>query len=255
MIKNAKELRSALGALSSDIDVIVKKTTVSTNSDGKELLRRGASRPTLIVSGEQTGGRGRQGKTFLSPAGGLYMTLVLPVDIPLSDSAAVTSCAAVAVCRALEGFGAECGIKWVNDIYSCGRKLCGILVEAENDYSAMRTKSLVIGIGINFALSPSTGGDVSPISLSELGCTADMAEVCSSVVHGIMEMHRDGFDFSVVREEYIRRSLVLGREITFIENGTPHTGFGESIGEMGELIVHSAGETVVLSSGEISLRL
>lgn len=255
MIKNAKELRLALGALSSDIDVIVKKTTVSTNSDGKELLRRGASGPTLIVSGEQSGGRGRQGKTFISPAGGLYMTLALPVDIPLSDSAAATSCVAVAVCRALEGFGAECGIKWVNDIYAHGRKLCGILVEAENDYSSMRTKSLVIGIGINFAISPSTGGDVSPISLSELGCTADMEDVCAAVVREIMEIRRSGFDFSVIHGEYIRRSLVLGREITFTENGITRTGIGEAIGEKGELIVHSAGETVVLSSGEISLRL
>ncbi len=255
MIKNAAELRAALGSLSADFDVIVKKTTVSTNSDGKELLRQRAVRPTLIVSGEQSGGRGRQGKTFVSPAGGLYMTLVLPINIPLSTQSAATSCAAVAVCRALDGFGADCGIKWVNDIYARGGKLCGILAEAENDYSSMRTTALVIGIGINISLSPTIGGGVRPVSLAELGCTADMAGVCAAVVSEMAKLYRSGFDFSAVREEYISRSLVLGREIIFIENGTPHTGFGEAIGEMGELIVRVGEKKAVLSSGEISVRI
>lgn len=255
MIKRADELKIALGGLDAEIDVIVKETTVSTNSDGKEIIRSGIKRPSLIVSGEQTGGRGRQGKSFVSPPGGLYMTLVLPTDIPLSDAVSSTSCTAVAVCRALECFSIHCGIKWVNDIYSGEKKLCGILVEAENDYTEMKTKALILGIGVNFSGSPSVSGSVKTTSLAEIGCTADMAELCASIVRELMALHRIGFDFSAVREEYIRRSLVLGREVRFTENGITRTGFGESIGEKGELIVRSGGEAVTLSSGEISLRL
>ena len=237
------------------LDIITKDETVSTNSDGKELCRHGISRPALITAGTQTGGRGRQGKTFLSPEGGLYMTLVLPCAAPINDAVMATSCSAVAVSRALGRFGVNCGIKWVNDIYAGGKKLCGILVEAENDYRTMTTNTLVIGIGVNVESSPALDGDVKAVSLKELGCDAEITDVCTAITEEMLVLYSDGFDFSTYMDEYIRRSVVLGQEITFTENGVVRHAHAARIGERGELIVTAGGEEVSLTSGEIHVRV
>lgn len=237
------------------LDITVKSETVSTNTDGKTLCRRGISRPALIVAERQTGGRGRQGKTFLSPGGGLYMTLVLPCAAPINDAVMVTSCAAVAVSHALEKFGVDCGIKWVNDIYAGGKKLCGILVEAENDYEKMETTALVIGIGVNVESAPVFDGDVKAVSLRELGCDAEITDVCAAIAEEMLVLYNDGFDFSTYRDEYVRRSVVLDKDITFTENGTVRRGRAERIGERGELVVSVGGEEITLTSGQISVRI
>ena len=238
-----------------DVDVTVKSETVSTNNDGKAMCKAGISKPALIVADEQTGGRGRQGKSFLSPIGGLYMTLVLPLNAPIEDAVMATSCSAVAVARAIEKFGIHCGIKWVNDLYADGRKVCGILVEAENDYRTMTTRSLVIGIGVNVESAPQLDGEVKAVSLCELGFSADVTELCSAIAEEMLALYNDGFDFSSYRDEYVHRSVVLGREITFAENGTARVGIASDIGESGELIVDCGVETIALTSGEISVRV
>lgn len=248
-----EKLRSELDMF--DVDIIVKKTTVSTNIDGKALAKAGIPRPVLIAADEQTGGRGRQGKTFLSPRGGLYMTLILPLAAPIGDAVTATSCSSVAVSRALGRFGIDCGIKWVNDIYVARRKLCGILVEAENDYRTMTTQALVIGIGVNVETSPALEGEVKAVSLRELGCKAEITDVCSTIAKEMLVMYNDGFDFSSCQDEYKRRSVVLGREITFTENGVTRVGCASDIGEHGELIVDCGSETVALTIGEISVRI
>ena len=246
-------LKKALEKFS--LDVTVKRTTGSTNTDGKALCRAGIRRAALIVADEQTGGRGRCGKSFISPTGGLYMSLVLPLGAPVSDAVMATSCSAVAVCRAMERFGLTCGIKWVNDIYADGRKLCGILVEAVNDYRTMKTESLIVGIGVNIESAPVLCGDVKAVSLRERGCTADATDLCAAIAEEMLALYHDGFDFSSLCEEYVSRSVVLGREITFIENGVTRSGTAIEIGEKGELIVDCGSETEVLSSGEISVRV
>lgn len=249
---DGEKLKKQLGKF--DVAVVVKPTTGSTNTDGKELFRSSLSSAVLIAADEQTGGRGRQGKTFLSPVGGLYMTLVLPLAAPIGDAVMATSCSAVAVSRALERYGVDCGIKWVNDIYAVGKKLCGILVEAENDYRTMTTHALIIGIGVNVESSPSLDGDVKAVSLRELGCSADITDICASIAEEMLVLYNDGFDFSSYRDEYVRRSIVLGREITFTENGVIRSGKALDIGDRGELIVDCGDKTVALTSGEISVR-
>ena len=125
------------------VRVITKELTVSTNNDAKEMINFSPS-DTLITSEKQTGGRGRQGKSFSSPEGGLYMTLLLRCGMPITTAVGATSCSAVAVSRAIKNVcGIDTGIKWVNDIYAGGKKLCGILTEAVNDYSRGISEYLV----------------------------------------------------------------------------------------------------------------
>ena len=131
------------------ITVIRKEETLSTNSDAR-LMCDGRKNAAVIIADRQTGGRGRQGKVFHSPEGGLYMTVLLPCGLPISESIGVTSCTAVCVCRAIDKItGTNCGIKWVNDIYLDDKKLAGILVESVNDYTKMESEYLIIGIGVN----------------------------------------------------------------------------------------------------------
>ena len=238
------------------ITVIRKEETVSTNADAR-LMCDGLKTPAVIIADRQSGGRGRQGKVFHSPEGGLYMTVLLPCGLPISESIGVTSCTAVCVCRAIENItGAQCAIKWVNDIYLDGRKLAGILVESVNDYSTMTSEYLIIGIGVNLVNTPEiTDSSVQAISLREAGFTAERDRLCAEIVREILEIQKNRFRFPLYAEEYRRRSAVLGHEITFTKNGSQFSGIAESITSYGGLAVRCGTETVILDSGEISLRI
>ena len=240
------------------VSVVFKDTTVSTNADARELIGSGMTGPTLIVANRQTGGRGRQGKTFLSPEGGLYMTLAYRSEVPLESVIPMTSAAAVGVCRAIsEVAGAECGIKWVNDIYYDGKKLAGILVESINDYVEMTSDYLIIGIGINMATAPDVEniGGVTSAALADEGYDVEVETLCAKIVGELLAIRNSGYYFPAYIDEYRRRSVVLGREITFTHDGETCIGTAESIGENGELIVRSGDALVTLASGEISVRV
>lgn len=238
------------------VRVITKELTGSTNNDAKEMIDSSPA-DTLITSEKQTGGRGRQGKSFSSPEGGLYMTLLLRCGMPITTAVGATSCSAVAVSRAIKNVcGIDTGIKWVNDIYAGGKKLCGILTEAVNDYSRGISEYLVIGIGINVLSTPVVpSSSVECTCLSELGSAASREELCAGIARELISMRDKSFDFSLYSEEYTARSVVIGREITFTRNGETKHGTALGIDKHGGLIVCSDNETLLLDSGEISVRL
>lgn len=236
------------------IEVLHKSTTESTNNDGKELFRKGIKNPLLIISDEQKGGRGRQGRSFYSPVGGLYMTLVLPCNLPFSSSISVTSCSGIAVTRVLRAHNVNCGIKWVNDIYSNNRKLSGILVEAENDYSENRTIGLIIGIGINALSKPEGKFEVEPVSLSELGFKPDIISLAYEITSEILDMHKNDFDLSLYINEYREYSVLIGKEVTYTLDNIEHTAVVQSINDNGALVVTEGENVSILTSGLISVR-
>lgn len=239
------------------VDFIHKTETGSTNADAHEAVKTGISRPLVILADRQSGGRGRQGKVFHSPEGGLYMTLVLPCGLPISETIGVTSCAAVGVSRAIEAVcGADCGIKWVNDIYLAGKKLCGILVESVNNYEKMVSETLLIGIGVNLVNTPEvTDSTVQAISLAEAGYTCSRDALCAAIIKEILEIREKKYDFSAYIGEYRRRSIVIGQKVSFTKNGITRSGTAVSISETGSLVVDCGGEAVFLDSGEIHLRV
>ena len=123
-------------------------TLESTNQTAKQLALEGAAHGTLVLAGHQTAGRGRKGRVFESPAGkGVYLSLVLRVSVPASEALAVTISAAVAVARAVKALcGLELGIKWVNDLYYQGKKVCGILTEAGTSVESGQLEWLPISL-------------------------------------------------------------------------------------------------------------
>ena len=119
----------------------------SSNRTAKTLALEGTPHGTMVLTSQQTAGRGRLGRRFESPAGkGIYLSLVLRPGLPMTEAQAVTVSAAVAVCRAVKRLcGLDLGIKWVNDLYYNGKKVCGILTEAGADIESGQLEWLVVG--------------------------------------------------------------------------------------------------------------
>lgn len=234
------------------LKIISLMETDSTNNYAKRLIEDGKiSDHAVIIAKSQSAGRGRSGKLFLSPSGGLYMTVVMETELPPSCFISVTSCAAAAVHRAvLQVSGADCGIKWINDLYLRGKKLSGILVESI--IRGGRTY-VVVGIGVNIghiALPIMING----ISLEDCGYKADVMELCTVIAENILAVREDGFDFGKYVDYYRAHSIVTGQRIAFIRNGSAEYGIAGEVDCHGRLPVDCGGEIKLLDSGEISVR-
>ncbi len=231
-------------------DVLCFETVDSTNLEAKRQVKSGCRLPLLIVADSQTAGKGRMGRSFYSPSStGLYMSYVYEPETAFSDSITVTSAAAVAVVRAIEKLtDLTPEIKWVNDIYIEGKKVCGILTEA---VTADKT-AVIIGIGVNITTSGF------PIDLREtatsLNADIDRNELIKEIVDNLVELIK-GLPQRTFLPEYKKKSLVLGKEICFLTNGKAQEGVSVDINQDGGLVVKTEDGLLTLSTGEITLRL
>ena len=202
--------------------------------------------PALIIADEQTCGRGRHGKTFLSPQGGLYMTLLFEAD---SAFDCITPAAALCVMDAVKEFtGISLGIKWVNDLYLNEKKVCGILTERFE--SGGRTLTAA-GIGINLT-TESFPADLP--KAGSIGADIPREKLALSISEKLLAYNAD-FNKAEIRERYAANLFITGREVSFEINGVSHTGKAFGINGDFNLLVDCAGEIFTLSSGEISLKI
>ncbi len=203
--------------------------------------------PSLIIAEKQTAGRGRQGKSFYSPEGtGLYMTLVFEAP---QNRTLLTPAAAVAVCKSLEKLGAEPKIKWVNDIFTDGLKVCGILTEC---FSSGGRPYIALGIGINLTTA------VFPDELKTAGSVnllCDKAKLAFDISDKILEYAQNGDDNFII-EEYKNRLFVVGKQISYTKNNIEYKATVKGINTQCNLIVErDDGFADILSSGEISIKI
>ncbi|MEE1066113.1 MAG: biotin--[acetyl-CoA-carboxylase] ligase [Acutalibacteraceae bacterium] len=230
------------------VGVYVYDTVTSTNDVARELCSDDGC--ILVVADGQTNGKGRQGKSFFSPHdSGLYFSLAIDTDSPAFDFTGVTCAVAVAVSRAiLKVAETETKIKWVNDLYLGDRKVCGILVQAVNENG--RIRKLIIGVGINISTIdfPDEIKDIA----GSLGKNVDRNVLTAESVNNILELIFAKSEEYI--DEYRSKSNVIGREITYIQNGISHTATAVDIDQKGGLVVRNAKETITLTSGEISVR-
>jgi BirA family biotin operon repressor/biotin-[acetyl-CoA-carboxylase] ligase len=139
----------------------------STNDEAARLLRAGADHGTVVIAGAQRAGRGRDGRTWVSPPGlGLYLSAVVRPPLPLALVPPMTLAIGIGVCDAAREAGADARLKWPNDVLVSGRKLAGILVEAQSQGS--RLEGVVVGIGVDL------GGELPP-ELAALAITLEVA--------------------------------------------------------------------------------
>jgi len=234
----------------------------STNTVLKRLAENGEAEGRVVIANEQTSGRGRMGRSFFSPPNsGVYISVLLRPKLSASDSLLITTAAAVAVCRAIEGVtGRAAAIKWVNDIYCAGKKVCGILTEASIDFESGALSYAVLGIGIN--ITDPDGGF--PDELKDIATSIYEGKPYSSEVRGrlaaavldnFLEIYRELHTKSFM-EEYRERSFVIGKEVYVISPSSREEAYVLGIDDDdARLIVKTAdGGIKALSSGEISIR-
>ena len=237
-------------------------TIDSTNSHAKLLASRGAPHGTVLIADHQTGGRGRRGRSFHSPAGtGIYMSVILHPNCAPADLMHLTCAAAVAMCEAVErSVGFRPGIKWTNDLMFGKRKLGGILTELGFD-SAGAVSYAIIGIGINCCQKPADfPEDIKDIaaSLSAVsGNTVDRAGVAAAMMDALYRMDRMLLaQKNDILNQYRADCVTLGKEISAVKaDGSVRHGVALDIDEEGGLIVRFAGgNTETVNSGEVSIR-
>lgn len=234
-------------------EVIILGTVDSTNTYAKTNISdlRGGS---IIIAYEQTAGRGRQGKKFFSPdMGGLYMSIVLEKNMLAVDAVKLlTVCTSVAVCRAIKKVcNISPGIKWVNDIFFDGRKVCGILCESVNTSGDFSPTHYIVGIGINLGVS------CFPDEIKKIAGSIPCAEGAENMLAGYIAKELfsvvSDFDGKKIIEEYSSYLMMLGSKVNFAVNGKEYHGTAHGINEYGNLIVKCDEGEMILSSGEISL--
>ena len=229
----------------------------STNNRAKTLAAAGAKHGMTVIADSQTGGRGRMGRSFFSPEhSGIYMTVILKPAISPDKAGLLTSLAAVAAARAVEKVsGADVKIKWVNDLYAGGKKICGILSEAGLGMETGRLDWAVVGIGINTAkmVFPEELRETASSVGNETGTAPDRNRLIAEILNEMEELYSD-LETGAFLTESRKRSNVIGREITVITAGKQFPARAVDIDEEGRLIVETGEGRTVLNSGEVSLK-
>lgn len=234
----------------------------STNTVLKEMAAKGAPEGTILVAARQTAGRGRFDRPFISGLSGVYFSILLrPDNIPAEKSLLITTAAAVATAKTVEEIsGRKAGIKWVNDVFIDGKKICGILTEASFGVDGGGLDYAVLGIGVNVT-EPESGFPeaIRDVAGSVLPESMKVADARSKIAAGIINtffdyyLHPDKTDFI---SEYKRRSIVIGRDVYLINGNVTEEAKVIGIDDDCRLLVKTAdGTEKTISSGEISLKL
>lgn len=259
---SAGELASAVAGRRVGKELVCLETVDSTNNEVKRRAVDSVPDGLVVIAGEQTGGRGRRGRAFVSPAGkGLYLSALLRPDCPLEQVSALTAWTAVAVCDAVEGLcGTRPGIKWPNDVILDGRKLCGILTELELEAETAALRYVVVGLGLNVSQTADDfGPEVAPVAVSlaqALGRAPRRAEAAGAVIAALDRMVAD---FPGRWADWLARyrvdCLTLGKPVRLLRPGGEEEAVAEAVDDGFALVVrYPDGRRETVSSGEVSVR-
>ena len=234
--------------------------TDSTNTQAKLLAAKGAPHGTVLIAGQQTGGRGRMGRTFQSPPGmGVYLSVILRPDCMPSELMHLTCAAGVAMMEAVEkASGIRPQIKWINDLVVGSKKLGGILTEMSVEHGTVQYA--VVGIGINCLQTP---GDFPP-KITEIATSLSQAaghpvppeKLAAAMVEALWHMDRMLLeDKTRIMAAYRKHCITLGRQVQVVRGDTIRKGRAVDLDEDGGLIItYPDGSSEVVSSGEVSVR-
>ncbi len=230
----------------------------STNLQARRWAEEGAPHGALVVAAEQIGGRGRMGRQFHSPKGGLYLSVILRPNEQKQGVSLLTAAAAVAVCRSIKALCAvELQIKWVNDLFYKGKKCAGILTEGVSSLENGGFEHLICGIGINYALPSHTWKD-ELVDIATSLYTPQSAPYPRAVVIG--ELYRklmflyEALPDRAFLDEYRACNIVPGKRVRVLQ-GKVYEAEAFAIDDDAHLLVKlDDGEIRSLGSGEVSIR-
>ncbi|GFI62356.1 bifunctional ligase/repressor BirA [Clostridiales bacterium] len=244
--------------LNSQWEFTILKETDSTNNYAKEQASQNNSLKQAVIAEKQTQGRGRMGRAFYSPDGnGLYMSAIIRMKTDISLSPLITSYTAVAVANAVERLsGQETYIKWVNDIYMNGKKLCGILTEAVFDMEGGSIDYVVIGIGVN-VLGTDFPMEIDAVATSierETGKKLSRNDLAAEILNEL-----DNIESGIKSREYMKiyrdKSNVLGKKIKVIYGEQVYDAVAIGINDDAALVADTENGIKIFNSGEVSIKL
>ena len=244
-----------------NIDIEYRDSVTSTNTLLKKMAENGEKEGYVLIAGEQTSGRGRLGRSFLSGNGtGVYFSILLRPDMKPSDSLLITTCAAVAVAKAIEkNTGKITSIKWVNDIYMRDRKVCGILTEASFDLECGKLSYAVLGIGINMYFEENSIPEEIKNIAGAVFDTKPDGDAVSRIVADVINIFFDEYRVLTGKHflfDYCSRSYLDGKEINVIKYDAVREATALDIDDDFRLHVrYPDGSEEYLSSGEVSTKI
>lgn len=240
-------------------DVNIFDTVTSTNTLAKEEAINGAREGYVVLATSQTQGRGRIGRKFFSPSDtGIYLSVVLKPDEECENMIFITTLAAVSVCEAIESVSQKkTDIKWVNDIFIDGKKVCGILSEAKLKNNN-KPEFVILGIGIN-VYKPEY--DFPDDIAKTAGYIFEQEEkdvknnLCAKILERIL-FYYNSLKEKAFLDEYKKRSIATGKNITVIKSNKKYSAYCMGLDDDLRLKVrYENGNEDYVSSGEISIRL
>jgi BirA family biotin operon repressor/biotin-[acetyl-CoA-carboxylase] ligase len=227
----------------------------STMVAARQEARQIATEGTVIITGEQTAGKGRAKRVWLSPRGSIALSVVLYPDV--SQLPCLIMIASVAVARSIEMVtGLETQLKWPNDVLVNGRKVCGILIE--NELKGSRLAWAVIGIGINVNIRMEDFPRVAAMATSlydELGKELSRVQIIRCLLVEMEKLYLSLGDGELIYQEWRDRLVTLGQEVRVASGETVLEGVAEDAVRDGSLLLkHSDGSLSRIVAGDVTLR-
>jgi BirA family biotin operon repressor/biotin-[acetyl-CoA-carboxylase] ligase len=239
--------------------VIFRETTDSTQNIAVSLASKPGSHGTVVIAEQQKSGRGRQKRKWLSPKGGVWLSVILKPAIPTAKITLLPFVAALAVCDAIKATGLDARLKWPNDVMISGKKVAGILLDISAE--ADQVNYAVIGIGINANVDSAAvsarldGIKITSIS-DELGRSTSRLDLTRSLLENLeryyveMEQHGAG----AILQKWKKSSDMLGRKVAVTQNGKTIQGIAADVNDDGSLLLRTDQGDIRVVSGDINVR-
>ncbi len=230
--------------------------TTSTQNAARAEAERDAPEGTAVVAEEQTGGRGRLGRSWVSPAGkNLYLTLVMRP--PARHLRVLSIVAPLAMAEALEGAaGLTCRIKWPNDVLVGGRKIAGVLIET--DLAGAAVKYALVGMGVNVNFDAAGVSEIADIATSvrrELGREGSREEVLAALLNAFEARYTDAQEGDAAFRAWRSRLETLGQRVRATLGERVEEGTAEDVDAEGSLLIRrDDGSLVTVEAGDVTLR-
>ncbi|MFX1521484.1 MAG: biotin--[acetyl-CoA-carboxylase] ligase [Promethearchaeota archaeon] len=233
--------------------------TGSTNDIAKELARKGASEGLLVLAETQASGRGRLGRIWQSPPGGIWLSLMLRPKLVPQEAPKLTFVGAIAVAAAIQNLGLDAKLKWPNDVLVSNRKICGILTEMEAEMDVLHYVVMGIGINANFDRNslPEDIQQTATTLKSELNSTISRNEFISHLLNEFEQSYLLFLEkgFPPILEEWKKLSCILGEDVLVYMDDKIIDGTAIDVDQSGALMLKlDNGSIKKIFSGDVSIR-
>ncbi len=263
----ADDIKAQLKSSVVGSEILVFEETASTNNVIEQLAKSGAREGVVVFAESQRKGRGRHGRTWVSPRGkGLWFSALLRPKLSPAATSRITVAASVAVARAIrQSSGVDARIKWPNDVIANGRKLAGILVEAATlspsaeEASLPREQCIILGIGINVNCKREDFSkelvDIATSLELESGRPQDRTALAARVLAALDEYyHRTLTEFEMIADEWAQLCTTLGKQIIVTVGRHRIEGFAQALDGDGALLLRrDSGQIERILSGDLAV--